>query len=243
MLNRCESTSSASPAPSPLGAVLRSSPVELSSHLNFAAKGQAYFKVWELTENFRSNGEYLGSPTPGASAPALAISVSLEIDGLQPGSGPIHPTLMSPAQVACTFPLLESFCTEIPVCVAPRLWPNPSSLASLPLLRGLTPYPHYHHPFPGKEEAGKTWGRSIKWLSKECRQKTCSICGVALCTPIMSFPGSGPMHVDTCTLRVWSICQPVVNEVDHVPSTGLLSVRLKGTSDSAANAHGTCRYH
>ena len=45
----------------------------------------------------------------------------------------------------------------------------------------------------------------------------------------------------TCTLRVWSISKPVVNEVDYVPSTGLWSVRLKGTSDSVANAYGTCR--
>ena len=109
MLDHSESTSSGSPASSPLAAALRSNPVELSSHLNFAAEGKAYLKVWELSENFQSNGEFLGSQIPGASAPGLGISVSLEIDRLQPGSVPIHPTLMSPAQVACTFLLLESF--------------------------------------------------------------------------------------------------------------------------------------
>ena len=57
--------------------------------------------------------------------------------------------------------------------------------------------------------------------------------------PTISFPGAGP--VATCIRRVCPISQLVVNEVNHVPSTGLRSVRPKGTSDSAPNAHGTWR--
>lgn len=110
----------ASPAPSPLATTL-TSPTELSSHKNFEAKGQVGFKVWELTENFQSNGEYSGSSIPGISVIASVNSIHLEIDRLRPSIVPTPPSLLSPAWATRILLLLEHSATKIPVSPCDQL--------------------------------------------------------------------------------------------------------------------------
>lgn len=138
--------------------------MELSSHLNFTAKGQAGFKVWELRVNFQSHGEYSGSPTPEVSGIALADSVHLEVDRTWAStlfcahSAQSHESFLGSTNT----PLVGAI---LPPCVVLR--PTPSSLASSPLLSGLIPCPCYHSPSLDKEEAGDSLDKSIKLLSKE----------------------------------------------------------------------------
>lgn len=92
--------------------------------MNFTAKGQAGFKVWELRVNFQSHGEYSGSSTPEVSGTALADSVHLEVDGAWAS------TLFCAHAAQCHESSLGSMNTPLvgailPPCVV--LLPTPSS--------------------------------------------------------------------------------------------------------------------